>query len=294
MARFHCDNTDSFAVAASLGSLWRHWLNRPPHAAHRCESTSLQGGTEDGAVPRRRPRPAHRFFLQRRGRLRTIGRQADCRFDFRHTAPFPTVRRSTPRSSATKRRQVIQLAKLANPHERHFDERPAVHAHAHPGRRMIENLTDGQHGRETKLLGRSRRLHLPVPAAHTASDPPDSRRPMSSRRENNQPVDPTAGRPRRRSGSSHQARRGRPARLAPPDARTKPAEPLSRCNAEQAIDLVGRDSPVTDGQQLLQQRLAIAHRAGGPTGQNLQALRLNVDPLGGGDLSKPRLNRRLS
>ena len=46
-----------------------------------------------------------------------------------------------------------------------------------------------------------------------------------------------------------------------------------------------------DGQQLLEQRLAVAHRAGRPAGEDLQRLGLDLDALGRGDLREPRLDR---
>ena len=72
----------------------------------------------------------------------------------------------------------------------------------------------------------------------------------------------------------------------------QPAQPLGRRDAEQLVDVGGRDPLVADRQQLLQQRLAVAHRAGGPAGEDLQRLRLDLDALGRGDLREPRLDRR--
>ncbi len=68
------------------------------------------------------------------------------------------------------------------------------------------------------------------------------------------------------------------------------AEPLGRRDAEQLVDIGGRDPLVAHGQQLFQQRLAVAHRAGRPAGQDLQRLRLDRDAFGGGNLREPRLD----
>ena len=52
-----------------------------------------------------------------------------------------------------------------------------------------------------------------------------------------------------------------------------------------------RDPLVGEREQLLQQRLAVAHRPGGAAGESLQRFRLGLDPFRLDDLAQPVENR---
>ncbi len=68
-------------------------------------------------------------------------------------------------------------------------------------------------------------------------------------------------------------------------------ESFGRCDAEEFIDVGGRDLSVSDGQELFEQRLAVAHRTGGPAGEDLQCFGVDRHAFGRRDLGQPLLNR---
>ncbi len=61
-------------------------------------------------------------------------------------------------------------------------------------------------------------------------------------------------------------------------------QPLLAGRAEHPVNVGHGDPARRKGQQLLQQRLAVAHRAGRPPGEDLQGLRLRLDPFRRHDL----------
>ena len=61
-------------------------------------------------------------------------------------------------------------------------------------------------------------------------------------------------------------------------------QPLLAGRAEHPVNVGHGDSARRKGQQLLQQRLAVAHRAGRTPGEHFQRLRLGLDPFGRHDL----------
>ena len=104
-------------------------------------------------------------------------RAAVQRFFLRSTGRTPAARGCAaaessvePRSSATSAGQVIQFAELANPHDGHLDQRSTMHAHAHAGGRLIENLLDRQDRWTAQLLGDLRDFLAAATATRTASD----------------------------------------------------------------------------------------------------------------------------
>ena len=124
---------------------------------------------------------------------------------------------ASPRNSATSDGQVVEILELANPHDRHFDQRPAVQAHPQPGRPS---------GRESAPSPAS----LAVPAAR-----PIAATSLRLRRQSRRASAAAGSRPRppSRRGSSRSVgravvqfrRRPRPPRRAPPAPPPRRAPP---------------------------------------------------------------------
>ena len=53
-----------------------------------------------------------------------------------------------------QRRQLVQILQAADPHQRHFDQRPGLRALPHPGHGMIQDLHDRQDRLQAELLAR--------------------------------------------------------------------------------------------------------------------------------------------
>ena len=76
-------------------------------------------------------------------------------------------------------------------------------------------------------------------------------------------------------------------RVAPDKLGRQIAQPPSAGGAQHGVHVGGRDSRAAEGQQLLEQRLAVAHRAVGPPRQDRQRVGLGTGAFGGDDLRQP-------
>src|SRR5262245_48682929 len=63
--------------------------------------------------------------------------------------------------------------------------------------------------------------------------------------------------------------------------------PFRTGSAQQTVDVCNGDFLSAEREQLLQERLAVAHRAGSPTGENFERLRLRLHAFTFGDEFQP-------
>ena len=121
---------------------------------------------------------------------------------------------------------------------------------------------------------------------------PGSRRPRPCNRGNSPATARATGRRRPLRPPPRRDRAMRAGRVALDQVRDQLRQPRVAGGAQHGVDVGHGDPLAAEGQQLLQQRLAVAHRAGRPPGQQRQRLGLGLDPFGRHDLPQPLDDRR--
>ena len=189
-------------------------------------------------------------------------------------------------------RQVVELLQVRDPHQRHFDQRAGLRAVAQPRERVVENLHDRQDGFGAQLLA-TRGQSLVLPSRRV------QKRLARAADDGHQRVAKMAQQLfEQLSGFDAFGQRG--VQFGDGSARVVAYQMIhQRCHprivgrAEHGVDAGRRDLLGAESEQLFQQRLAVAHRAGGASGQNRQGLGLDVGAFGLDDLPESLDDRLL-
>ena len=185
---------------------------------------------------------------------------------------------------------MVEIVQPREAHDRHLGEHPGMTARPHPRQRLIEDLEHRQDclGTEQPAGGGQVDPHS-IPLEEQRRAAADTRHEAIAESREKLLEDATgigAAGEARVEGSQ---RRGGIAAGNRPDQR---ADPLLAAGADDGMDIVDTDRAGARTEELLEERLAVAHAAGGTAGDQFEGAVGDRRPLGGDDLTEAAGDRR--